>query len=50
MFYGYIIGESLGYNDDIEYWLEELQFDDTDNFEIVEKEYGYFRVLLDNRL
>ena len=42
-------GQSLGYDDNIEQWLNyELDFWETDKINFYEKEYGYFRNLIDN--
>jgi hypothetical protein len=47
IFYGYITGESLGYNDDIEYWLEDqYNFYETNNIEFLEKEYRIFSCII----
>ena len=41
-------GESVGYDDDLEYWLDsEYDFYETDNITFFKKEYGYFRNLID---
>lgn len=49
IFFGYIIGQSLGYDDNLEFWLESTyEFTELENINFFEKEYGYFRVLIDN--